>query len=70
VQLSNEAFHGWMQWATDNGASLTAWLEVWGLRLASPNLPKGFEQYSRTKEYAEIVSEARRITAEHRRRRR
>ena len=60
VRLSAEARDGWQVWADSLGTTLTALLEVIGLRLAAGNL--------RSLRLDELGRQARGLSAERRRR--
>lgn len=65
VQLSDRAYEGWQTWTGDAGVTFTSMLECLGRAMCDGRMPP----YGAT-QFDELLQEARRISADHRRRRR
>ena len=69
VRLSDEAMTGWENYCAEQGVTLTSMLEVVGRALARREAVTDNADYTQTEEFRRILMDARRLTAESRRRR-
>ncbi len=69
VRLTPESVKGWEDFCAREGVTLTAILEVVGRSLAEGSAVTDDPAYRQSEAFARIIAEARRLTAESRRRR-